>query len=274
MARAWTKGEMKALKKELHKLYVIENKTIHEISLILSIAYQTVFQRMQKLGINSTPQLKTNFQNKRQDLKIPIGYSEDLAELVGILLGDGHLSHFQVVVNLGNKEEKYAVFVCDLIKKIFNVNAKISTRSAGYRDVYIGSVTLTNYFFKMGLVINKTKSQVDVPKWVMKNPNYMKACLRGFFDTDGSIYQLRHGNQISLTNMSLPLLKSLQSMLLRLEYKPSSISYNKVYLTRRTDINRFFGEIGSNNPIKYRKLKEVVFLEKCVGTQVVNEGRL
>ena len=107
--------------------------------------------------------MKKNYLKKRNDVKIPNKRSEDLAEFFGIMLGDGHVSHFQVVVSLGNKEEIYAEHVSMLIKKIFKTNAKISLRSTGYRDVYLGSVDITSWLLKQGLVSNKVKSQVDVP---------------------------------------------------------------------------------------------------------------
>lgn len=258
MAEAWTKKEIEHHRKVLKKLYVQENKTISEIADKLGISQSTVFDRMKKLSIKSTPYLKKHYRNSRTGVKIPSKFSADLAEFIGIMLGDGSLTHFQVVVTLGNKEIVYARYVCDLIKKLFGIEAKIGVRVTGYCDVYIGSVRLTSYLFKMGLVRNKVKSQVDVPVWIMTKPEYMRACLRGFFDTDGSVYKLRFGNQISLCNASLPLLKSLQLMLLRLEYRPSSISLKNVYLTRRQDLKRFFEEIGSNHPKKRNRLKRLV----------------
>ena len=191
--------------------------------------------------------LKKNYLKKRNDVKIPNKRSEDLAEFFGIMLGDGHVSHFQVVVSLGNKEEIYAEHVSMLIKKIFKTNAKISLRSTGYRDVYLGSVDITSWLLKQGLVSNKVKSQVDVPSWVFSKNNFIKGFLRGFFDTDGSVYKLRYGVQISFCNRSLPILKSLQLMLKKLRYNPSSVSLYNLYLTRRGDIERFFKEIKPSN---------------------------
>ena len=96
------------------------------------------------------------------------------------MLGDGHVSHFQVVVSLGNKEEKYAKHVKSLIEKIFKTHVKISLRDTGYRDVYLGSVDITSWLLKQGLVNNKVKSQVDVPKWIFNKNDFMRSFLRGF----------------------------------------------------------------------------------------------
>jgi len=163
------------------------------------------------------------------------------------MLGDGHVSHFQVVVSLGTKEEKYAKYVKLLIQRIFSTNVKISVNKKGHRDVYLGSVDITSWLLKQGLVHNKVKSQVDVPRWIFSKNNFTKRFLRGFFDTDGSVYKLKYGIQISFCNRSFPILKSLQLMLKKLEYSPSSISLYNMYLTKRGDVERFFTEIKPSN---------------------------
>jgi len=247
MAKRWTKNEENKYRTELVYYYVTQNKSLGEISKILKIPESTIFKRINRLGIKTQPHLKTNYLKKRNDVNIPLVYSEDLAEFFGIMIGDGHISHFQIVVSLGNKEEKYTKHVSLLIKKIFKVQAKISIRDTGYRDVYLGSVDITSWLFKKGLVSNKVKSQVNVPSWIFTQDNYMRGFLRGFFDTDGSIYKLKYGIQMSFCNRSLPLLKSLQLMLKRLRYNPSGISLYNLYLTQRKDIKRFFEEIKPSN---------------------------
>src|ERR1035437_5221247 len=189
-------------------------------------------------------------------------YTENLAEFFGIMLGDGHVSHFQVVVCLGTKEASYAEYVSLLIKKIFKTKAKIGIRKTYYRDVYVGSTAITSWLLKEGLVNKKVVSQVDVPKWIFTKPEFMKRFLRGFFDTDGSIYKLRFGIQISLTNFSGPLLLSLQSMLFKLGYTPSRLSSDCVYLTRIPDVKRFFAEIKSKNQKHQRRFKGFISMRR------------
>src|SRR3989338_5989963 len=125
MARRWTKEEETKYHSELIYLYIRQNKSLREVSKILGMPESTVFRRLKRLGIKTQPYLKKNYLKKRTDVKIPNKYSENLAEFFGMMLGDGHVSHFQVVVSLGNKEEKYAKYVRLLIKKIFKTNVKI-----------------------------------------------------------------------------------------------------------------------------------------------------
>ena len=275
MGTRWTKEEERKKRKELRFLYVSKNKTIDEIGVILKIAPQTVFQRLKRLDIPTAPERKTNYLHKRVNMDIPERRTKELAEFFGIMLGDGHVSDFQAVVSLGTKEMMYAEYVCALMEKLFKTKAKVGIRKDGYKDVYISSVDLSKWLQKNGLVFNKVKYQVDAPGWIFQKEIYMKAFLKGFFDTDGSVYRLKYGLQISLTNKSLPLLVSLQKMLFTLQYKPSEISSGKVYITNRDDVYRFFTEIKPANAKHVNRFKE--FSTKFnirVGTQAVNGGRL
>ncbi len=271
MAKKWTTEEEQFYFKELNCLYVEKNKTIKEIGAELGIAEQTVFQRLQRLNIPSNPQNKKGYLKKRTDLIIPPCYSNELAEFFGIMLGDGHISKYQIVVTLGNKEMSYAKYIVLLMQKLFKSKPKIAIRKKGYKDVYLGSVDLSRWLLKQGLVHNKVKAQVDVPEWIFSKKEFMESFVRGFFDTDGSVYALKYGVQINLTNRSRPLLLSLQRMLLCLEYSPSKVSGLKIYITKRDKLDRFFREIKPKNPKHVSRYRE---FKKRVGTQAVNEDAL
>lgn len=248
MARRWTLTEEQAKYEELFRLYVTENKTLRDVANLLGLAESTAYERLVRLGIPSTPEKKERYPaRRRSDVVIP-QYCEDLAEFFGIMLGDGKLSYYQVVVTLGTKELSYAEHICDLMEKLFRVRPKIGLRSTGYRDVYIGSRDISEWLQREGLVYNKVLSQVDAPRWIFSNKKFKERFLRGFFDTDGSIYRLRFGLQISLTNKSMPLLRSGQRMLKQLGYQVSKITTIRCYVTKRNDVLRFFEEIKPANP--------------------------
>lgn len=94
--------------------------------------------------------------------------------------GDGHLAHTQVTVTLGNKEQSYSDYVATLIKKIFGPLPKISITKRGYTTIYLGSVDIVNWLKSEGLVFNKVKVQVDIPRWIFTEESYMRKFLQGF----------------------------------------------------------------------------------------------
>ncbi len=247
MARRWTTEEEDLHREALLELYVRQNKTINEVGAILSISSKTVFDRLKRLAIPTCPELKSTYLGKRTDLTIPVKRSEDLAEFFGIMLGDGHVGTYQTFVTLGTKEYNYVCYVQALMTSLFKVPATICHRSNGFHDVYIGSVELTRWLIVQGLVSNKVAAQVGVPGWLFEKEAYMRSFLRGFFDTDGSVYKLRFGVQLSFTNKSIPLLLALQAMLRRLGYRVSELSSDCIYVTKRDDVERFFAEIQPMN---------------------------
>lgn len=251
MARGWTTKEKEQYHDQLYRLYALENKSITEIAPILKLSESSVFDRMRRLHIPSTPERKTHYLNKRSDIVLP-KQSVALAEFLGIMLGDGHVAHFQTFVTLGTKELAYVRYVQKLMGILFGVQAKISKKKSGYRDVYIGSTAITKWLKAQGLVSNKVATQVGVPDWIMTKTEYMRAFVRGFFDTDGSVYNLRFGIQISITNRSAPLLTALQEMLRRLGYQVSETSAYRIYITKRGEVERFFKEIAPANT-KHRR---------------------
>ena len=252
MARRWTKKEEREKKEELKLLYIKENKTISEISKILKVGESTVYDRMVRLNVESIRHKKDRFNNKRNDIIIPDKHSDKLAEFIGVLLGDGHITPTQVTVTLGTKEYEYVKYVARLMQSLFGVNAKILLLKDGNHVVYIGSTEIVNWLLLMGLTHNKVRDQVDIPKWIFSKKSYMRSALRGLWDTDGSVYNLKFGVQLSFTNRSKPLLVSVKKMLLNLNFNPSKVGKEKIYLTKRENLIKFFKEVGFNNP-KHKK---------------------
>ena len=257
MAKRWTFEEESQKRSELSALYVEQNKTITEIGKILSIKESTVFDRMKRLQIPSTPERKVHYNNKRQDIIVPTKPSGKLAKFVGILLGDGHIAPTQVIVTLNHRERNYLEYISNLMQELFGVTARYYKReNKSACDLYIGSVELVGFFKKMGLVSNKVQAQVKIPNWVWSNREYMKGFVKGFFDTDGSIYKLKFGVQMNFCNRSFPLLNSTRIILLELGYHPSEISNYKIYLTRKPELIRYAQEVGFGNTKHFERANQ------------------
>lgn len=257
MPARWSKEIELEKFKELHDLYVIQNKPIGQIGEILNLAESTVYDRLLRLDIKPDRSRKKGF-NCTSPATIPCIHTRSLAEFFGIMLGDGHLTSSQVAVTLGNKELDYVNYVSRLITKLFNVIPKIHIRPRGYYVVYFGSVKVVKWLQSNGLVFNKVKEQVKAPGWISKKIFLREGFLKGFFDTDGSVYRLRFGVQLAFTNRSLPLLGDIYSSLSLLNYHPSKISRSQIYVTRKKCVLKFLKRISPAN-IKHRqRFKEFV----------------
>ncbi len=261
MARRWIKEEEDFYRAQLVELYIEQNKTAEEIAGILMLSRSSVCKRLKRLNIPSNRQDKPRYLNRRRDITIP-KYSNNLAEFFGILLGDGNLTSAHIAVTLGNKELLYANHVMQLYKILFGPLPKIYISPDGYMMVYLCSTEISRWLMREGMVCNKVRAQVDVPRWIFDQESYMRHFVRGFFDTDGSVYKLRFGIQLSFTNRSAPLLVSLQKLLKQLKYRVSEISDFKFYITRIADVERFFNEIQPRNEKHLERFQIILQLYK------------
>ncbi len=248
MPARWSTHQERLHRNELRRLYVRSNLPLKEVAQVLGMSESGAHKRLLRLGIRPKPSQKPGYLNRNLRVRIPRSHSEDLAEFIGIMLGDGHLSPSQVTVTLGTKEVGYAEHVVRLMKRLFVVQPKRCTISGGYTTVYLGSTRIVRWLQRMGLASNKVKAQVNIPLWCRSRPPFMRGVLRGLIDTDGSVYRLRRSTQMSFCNRSKPLLRSARLLLISLDFTPSRISGNKVYLTRAVDLVKYSKEVGFHNP--------------------------
>lgn len=185
--------------------------------------------------------------------------SEDLAELMGILIGDGHLSNYQVSMTTNSITDiKHAFFVKDLIVKIFNLHVKVAfKKNENAMTVVASSKNLVNLLHSKGMPIgNKIKNNLSIPAWVMEDIKYQKAFIRGLFDTDGCVYLDKHlikGKMYkhigwTITSYAGRLIAGIIEILKNLNLNPTyQVSQKSVFLRRQNEVAKYFAEIGTHN---------------------------
>ena len=174
------------------------------------------------------------------------------------MLGNGHISQGQIWIYINTKNDrKYISYVKGLLETLFGISPGCyCRRKKNMVELFLSSVDLIKYLKGKGIsVSNKVRSQVDIPQWIFTKNSFKKSFLRGFFDTDGSIYKLRFGIQMSFTSRSVPLLQSTRKILLSLRYHPSRVTGPKLYLTKRADLYRYITEIGFGNRKHLKRAK-------------------
>ena len=220
--------------------------------------------------------LKGKFSSKnvailqRKSVQIP-PHSRELAEFVGILLGDGGISKYQITITLNwIDDQDYLLYVRNLSSHLFNMDVKITRRkNQNVGIITLSRIDLVEYFTDMGLVIgNKVRQQVQVPRWITKEIEYVKYCIRGLFDTDGSFYIDRHKYKtttyqnaaLNFTNRSIPLLSFVKENLEKLDLHPTKKTSFAIFLRRDADLQKFFEIIGTSNPKHFNKFKKYAIL--------------
>lgn len=181
--------------------------------------------------------------------------SPELAEFVGICLGDGHASRYQVTVSLNSiVDRKYVIYVTNLMTRLFK-GPKITVlkrKNLNMLDVKLNSVLVAEFMRKNGVVPNNKY----VPKWINKKQPYINFCLRGLFDTEGSIsfkiYKAKKGislyKQLNFRNANLGLMRFVRDNLLQQGFNPTNTLKQSLYLSNHESVNDFVRLIGFSNP--------------------------
>lgn len=184
--------------------------------------------------------------------------SKELAAFVGIMLGDGSIrSKYQFTVSFNYKTDReYSGYVAGLIKRLFSVRHKIIRKKDCLgADIVVSSASLFSFLLDQGLKAgNKIKNQVDIPGWVKSNVEYQKACLRGLFDTDGSLYCHRYKVnkkwyeylKLDFSSCSKPLLRSAYEILSNLGIR-SALKGVHISISAQAEVNKYLATVGSSN---------------------------
>ena len=208
-----------------------------------------------KGGENSLGNSK-NFKAPRKNKK--------LAEAFGIILGDGHVSEFKkgkkarvycVSIAGNTKTDKDYIFnyIPNLFLEVFKENGstrEIMGRNIGYFSIY--GKNLIKFLKEKGLGVgNKLKNKQGIPLWIKQKNSFLKACLRGLIDTDGSIHKISKNNKnlrIDFTSYIPALLKDTREAFIKIGFNPSKIISNKhFFISKQKEILKYVNEIGFSN---------------------------
>jgi intein/homing endonuclease len=205
---------------------------------------------------------------------IEIKLSPELAEIMGVIIGDGCLykikkrNKYQTTITSDKKEIKYVNELKVLFESYFKYKFSVmdmgnalqlrnSSKAVGEQIINVG--------FKAG---NKIENKIVIPVWIVENQTFLSNAVKGIFDTDGCVYRkYAHYAQIQFKFGSRETTQSVQEALKILNYNPTKIEkqFNKAkgvwgwkfYLSRQGEIDRFFKEISPRNEKHIGRFKKI-----------------
>lgn len=207
------------------------------------------------MELRNSSQQKKIFENNPKN-------QENLAEIVGIILGDGGIyldksGKYQLTISFNKNEVQYLSYVKKLTESYFypykfgivDMKTEFFLRNISFH--------MTTHLLEAGLKSgNKTKLQVDIPAWIFDEKAFLIRCIRGLFDTDGCVYKkFAQYAQIQFKFSSYPLIYSVRQALILLGFSPTQLEseqnknflHLKFYLSRQREIMRFFEIIQPKN---------------------------
>ena len=126
--------------------------------------------------------------HRRTKIQVPEVCDERLANFLGHLVGDGHISRVKRQLGLTTGDWESADRFADLAEALFDVRPVVKCDREGMRlRVLIHSETLADFLVEgLGLTSGKSAERKRVPDCVLRSPERVVAAfLRGLFDADG-----------------------------------------------------------------------------------------
>lgn len=180
--------------------------------------------------------------------------SEELAEVIGIVLGDGNILRLKrcqrLVVSCDRKYPDRTAEIKNLIYKIFKKEPKIYRRSTGNCDDVC--LYMQNIDKALGLKAgNKIRNKIKIPNWILEKRKFLVRCLKGLFETDGNYSENKkfYVQFIEFENRCPELRSSVYKAIKSLGYNPQ-LGNRYVRLARQEEVVDFVKRIKY---FKYQK---------------------
>lgn len=191
--------------------------------------------------------------------------SRKMAEFVGILLGDGSISHGQnrLQVTLNKNELDYAHYVVGLIYEIFGKNSTIKFRkNENALDIHLFNKETVDFLIReVGMVESPKWNRAIVPRQ-FRNNRLSRYVLRGYFDTDGSVVITDNNGtvypRLEMKVSPSPMKDHIVSMLKKMGFRFGVYTLEKnrvrIQMNGRQQLSKWVREIGTMNPNYSRKI--------------------
>ena len=219
-------------------------------------------QRIAKIKINNYGKIKQSKYIKKNIIEPKMNIH--LAEILGVLNGDGHISNFkhEVCIVGDEKEKEYCIYLKKLFQKTFGISFTIY-KGESYFKLRTYSIELSDFLTKKyDLPKGNKMGKLKIPKQVLISKNLLKSYLRGLYDTDGSFY-IRRKNEpvVQITSADPNFLDEIKRALISLDFSIAK-GVNRIFIYRKCDIKVFFEVIKPANSKHLKKYQNYLNLIK------------
>ncbi len=180
--------------------------------------------------------------------------SKDLAELIGIILGDGEIrkcGEIRISFDPKKDEDYLNRRICPLITSLLQNKPHFESN----KRIAFGNIAFARYLNSIGLASgSKFEHGWEIPQWCFSKKDYTAAVIRGLFDTDGYFGYLNGSLELMLgrfSHRSYSLVTSISSALnlfgITHKIKQNKDRRYKIRITSRVSVFKFFNSAGSSD---------------------------
>ncbi|MEM2874594.1 MAG: LAGLIDADG family homing endonuclease [Candidatus Hadarchaeales archaeon] len=201
----------------------------------------------------------------RPRCKLPEYLDDEVAALLGYMLGDGWVRRDRIGFDINSEERDLLPILTSIIEKKFGLSPKIRGRLwaesyFGQRKVRRRQPLLEVTVHSVDLAANLSfLREKRVPDLIMMSGNrVVSSFLAWLFESDGCVFSRGRGRRgIQLKGKEIEMLRDVQMLLLRFGIHSRIVGDNLV-IRRAKSIIKFSQSIGFRSNKKRRKLEELV----------------
>ena len=147
--------------------------------------------------------------HKSWHVRVPELVNEDLAAILGYVLGDGDVSDRKVSYYVADKDGDLAATLGGLFRRVFAVDPHPQKRRSACQAFQVNRTPIADWLYPL--------RKKRVPDVIFESPNRVAASfLKWLFEADGTCFANGRGRTaVSLRSASLELLRDVQILLLR-----------------------------------------------------------
>ncbi|MBI4214712.1 ATP-binding protein [archaeon] len=197
--------------------------------------------------------------------KLPANVTEELAALMGYILGDGWVREYRIEFVVAEKELEILPKLEQICRNLFGLNTTASKRlikpsKLGNRTIIrkqpLTYVALNSKDVATNLLFLKTKR---IPGIILMSGNKVVASfLRWLFEADGCVFDKGRGRRsISLKSKEIELLRDVQMLLLRFAIHSRILGGDSLMIRRGESMLKFRKHIGFVTAKKKQRLEKL-----------------
>ncbi len=173
----------------------------------------------------------------------PFKKGGDLAELIGVILGDGYIGthprseELCILSNANN--HGFVTRYAYLIKKFFDKNPTVAKHSKA--DCIRIRIYQKHISDRLGIPLSpRGKLIIKVPDWILKKRRFIVRYLRGLYEAEGSfcVHKPTSTYKALFANKNKSMLNNVHQLVSRLGFHPHWGQY-QIQLSRKEEVYRF-----------------------------------
>lgn len=169
--------------------------------------------------------------------------NETLAELVGVVLGDGHIRKFprteELSIFSNSNNPGFIKRYAGIVEAMFNKKPAITKH--GNENCTRIRIYQKNISSRLGIPFSPRKPlKLKIPPWILNNDKNVVGYLRGLYEAEGShcIHEPTYTYKVFFTNRNESLIKIVFRLVERLDFHPH-VSGDEVQLSKKEEVFRF-----------------------------------